>query len=68
MPSSDTWPSLYYIENGEPRTVIAAELSFATVAMEVTLQMLSGNQKSAELEISLSDRTVKGIARKVLVK
>lgn len=65
VPSSETWPSLYYIENGEPRAVNAAELRFATVAMQVTLQMLSGNQKSAEFEICLCDRTVKVSAKKV---
>jgi len=68
VPSSETWPSLYYIEYGKPRSVDAAELRFATVAMQVTLQMLSGNQKSAEFEISLYDRNVKVSAKKVLVK
>ena len=68
VPSSETWPSVYFIEYGKPRSVDAAELRFATVAMQVTQQMLSGNKKSAELDISLSDRTVKVNARKVLVK
>ncbi len=68
VPSSETWPSLYYIESGEPRSVNAEELRFATVAMQVTLRMLSGNEKSKELEISLHDRTVKASARKVLVR
>ena len=63
VPSSETWPSVYYIENGKPRSVNAAELRFVTVAMQATLQMLSGNQKSAELEINLFDRTVKVIAK-----
>ena len=64
VPSSETWPSLYHIENGVPRSVDAAELRFATVAMQVTLQMLSGTQKSAEFEIQLCDRTVKVNAKK----
>ena len=68
VPSSETWPSLYYIESGKPRSVNAEELRFATVAMQVTLRMLSGNEKSKELEISLHDRTVKTSARKVLVR
>ena len=68
VPSSETWPSLYYIEYGKPRSVDAAELRFATVAMQATLQLLSGNQKSAELEITLCDRTVKVSAKKVMVK
>ncbi|GEM_PF-1039146 len=67
VPSSETWPSLYYIKNGKPRSVDAEELRFATVAMQATLQMLSGNQKSVELAIELYDRTVKVNARKVLV-
>lgn len=68
VPSSETWPSLYYIENGQPRPVDAQELRFATVAMQASLKMLSSSEKSAELEISLFDRTVKVSAKKVLVK
>ena len=67
VPSSETWPSVYYIEKGEPRPVNAAELRFVTIAMQVTLQMLSGNQKSAKLDIQLHDRTVNVSAKKVSV-
>ena len=63
--SSETWPSVYYIEKGEPRELTAAELMFVSVSIYTTLEMLTGNKDSAQLDISLHDRTVRVNAKKV---
>jgi hypothetical protein len=65
VPSSETWPSVYYIEKGKPRELTAEELTFVTVAIYATLEMLNRNEASARLNISLHDRTVEVKARKV---
>ncbi len=65
VPSSETWPTVYYIEKGEPRVLNAAELTFVTVAIHATLEMLTGKQNSAQLNITLYDRTVRVHAKKV---
>ncbi|MEJ7591611.1 MAG: hypothetical protein WKF77_08690 [Planctomycetaceae bacterium] len=65
VPSSETWPSVYYIEKGTPRALTTAELRFVSVAIHTTLEMLTGTRNSAQLEITLHDRTVKVNAKKV---
>lgn len=67
VPSSETWPSVYYLDKGEPRAVNTVELQFISVAIQTTLEMLTGNKNSAELNISLHDRVVKVNAKKVHV-
>jgi len=65
VPSSETWPSVYYIEKGTPRILTTAELRFVSVAIHTTLEMLTGTRNSAQLDITLHDRTVKVNAKKV---
>ena len=65
VPSSETWPSVYYIEKGTPRELTTAEVRFVTVAIHTTLEMLTGTRNSAQLDITLHDRTVKVNAKKV---
>ena len=65
VPSSETWPTVYYIEKGTPRELTTAELRFVSVAIHTTLQMLTGTRSSAQLDITLHDRTVKVHAKKV---
>ncbi len=65
VPSSETWPSVYYIEKGTPRELTTAELTFVSVAIHTTLEMLTGTRNSAQLDITLHDRTVKVNAKKV---
>ncbi len=67
VPSSETWPSVYYIEKGTPRGLNAAELRFVSVAIQTTLEMLTGTRNSAQLDIPLHDRTVRVNAKKVSV-
>jgi len=66
VPSSETWPTVYYIEKGTPRALTTQELRFASVAIHTTLEMLTGTRNSAQLDIILHDRTVKVNAKKVL--
>lgn len=65
VPSSETWPSVYYIEKGMPRELTTAELRFVSVAIQSTLEMLTGTRNTAQLDITLHDRTVKVKAKKV---
>ena len=65
VPSSETWPTVYYIEKGTPRELTTAELRFVSVAIHTTLEMLAGTRTSALLDITLHDRTVKVNAKKV---